>query len=99
MEIGIRMALGAEHSSVVAMILRESLVLVAIGIVIGVPVALVSSRAASRVLSDLLFGVKPADPFNLGFAIAIMVGVSLMAGFVPARRAAHLDPMTALRSE
>jgi predicted permease len=91
MEIGIRMALGAEHSSVVAMILRESFVLVAIGIVIGVPVALVSSRAASRVLSDLLFGVKPADPFNLVFAIAIMVGVSLMAGFVPARRAAHVD--------
>lgn len=81
------------------MILRESFVLVAIGIVIGVPVALVSTRAASRVLSDLLFGVKPADPFNLVFAIPIMVGVSLMARFVPARRAAHVDPMTALRSE
>jgi len=99
MEIGVRMALGAEHLSVVAMILRESFVLVAVGVAIGIPVALASARVASSVLSDLLFGIKPADPFNLAFAIAIMVGLSLMAGFIPARRAARIDPMTALRSE
>ena len=98
-EIGVRVALGAERSTVVAMILRESFVLVAFGIVLGIPVAIVSTCAASGVLSDLLFGVKPADPFSLGFAIAVMVGVSLMAGFIPARRAARVDPMTALRSE
>jgi len=98
-EIGVRMALGAEHSTVVRMILRESFVLVAVGIVIGIPVALASARVASSVLSDLLFGVKPNDPFNLVFAIAVMVGVSLTAGFIPARRAARVDPMTALRSE
>ena len=98
-EIGVRVALGAERSTVVAMILRESFVLVAFGIVLGIPVAIVSTCAALGVLSDLLFGVKPADPFSLGFAIAVMVGVSLMAGFIPARRAARVAPMTALRSE
>ncbi len=99
MEIGVRMALGAQHSTVVRMILRESFVLAAIGIVIGIPVALGSTRAASVLLSDMLFGVKAADPFNLAFATAVMVGVSLMAGFIPARRAARVDPMIALRSE
>jgi len=99
MEIGVRMALGAEHSSVVAMILRESFVLVVVGIVIGIPVALLSARAASTVLSDLLFGIKPGDPFTFMLAILIMVGASLIAGFIPARRAARVDPMTALRSE
>jgi len=68
MEIGVRMALGAEHSSVVAMILRESFVQVAVGIVIGLPVAFISARAATTVLSDLLFGIKPADPFTFMLA-------------------------------
>ena len=99
MEIGVRMALGAEHSSVVAMILRESFFLVAVGIVIGIPVALISARAASTVLSNLLFGIKPGDPFTFMLAILIMIGVSLIAVFLPARRAARVDPMTALRSE
>jgi predicted permease len=98
-EIGVRMALGAEHPSVVAMILRESFALVAVGIVIGLPVAVISARAASTVLSDLLFGIKPGDPFTFMLAIFIMVGISLIAGFIPARRAARVDPMTALRSE
>jgi predicted permease len=98
-EIGVRMALGAEHSAVVRMILRESFVLVTVGIVTGIPVALGSTRAASVLLSDLLFGIKPADPFNLAFATAVMVGVSLVAGFIPARRASRVDPMLALRSE
>ena len=98
-EIGIRMALGAEHSSVVAMILRESFVLVAVGIVTGIPAALLSARAASTVLSDLLFRIKPADPLNFIFAIGTMVAVALFAAYAPARRAARVDPMAALRSE
>jgi len=99
MEIGVRMALGAEHSSVAAMILRESFVLVAVGSLLGIPVALVSARAASTVLSHLLFDIKPADPFNFMLALATMVAVAMLAGYLPARRAARVDPMTALRSE
>jgi len=98
-EIGVRMALGAKQSSVVTMILRESFVPVATGIAVGVPIALISARAASTVLADLLFGVRPADPLNLILATATMVAVALLAAYAPARRAARVDPMVALRSE
>src|SRR5215831_1110568 len=78
-EIGVRMALGAKQSSVVAMVLRESFVPVATGIALGVPVALVIARAASNVLSDVLFAIRPADPLNLFFAIATMAAVAFLA--------------------
>lgn len=98
-EIGVRMALGAQQSAVLAMVLRESFVLVTSGILIGIPVALASAHAASSVLSNLLFGIKPSDPLSFALAIATMVAVALFAGYFPARRAARVEPMTALRSE
>jgi predicted permease len=98
-EIGVRMALGAQRAAVLAMILWESFVLVAVGIMVGIPVALASAHAASSVLSDLLFGIKPADPLSLVVASATMFAVALLAGYFPARRAARIDPMAALRNE
>jgi predicted permease len=98
-EIGVRMALGAQQSDVLSMVLRESLVLVIAGIVIGVPVALATARAVSDALSDLLFGVKPIDAISLVLAVTVMVTVAVLASYLPARRAAHIEPMAALRSE
>lgn len=98
-EIGVRMALGAQPSTVLAMILRESLVLVLAGMGFGIPVALASAHAASTVLSDVLFGIQPADPISFALAIATMVAVAVLAGYFPARRATRIDPIAALRSE
>jgi predicted permease len=94
-EIGIRMALGATRSHIVGMVLRESLLLVLLGITIGVPIALACARfAASR-----LFGVGPADPLTFLGATVLMVGVAAVASGVPSRRAARVDPMLSLRHE
>jgi len=98
-EIGIRMALGAQPSAVLGMVLRESVVLVAIGMALGIPVALAGTRAAASALPDLLFGVQPADPLSLVISVAILLAVALLAGFIPARCAARVDPMVALRYE
>ena len=94
-EIGIRMALGAERQTVLQMVMRESLVLVAVGVVIGIAAAL----GAGRFVESLLFGLTPRDVTTNGVAIAVMVGVSALAGYLPARRAARLDPMAALRHD
>jgi ABC-type antimicrobial peptide transport system permease subunit len=94
-EIGIRMALGAQRHTVLRMILRESLLLVAIGIVVGVSAAL----GAGRFVATLLFGLEPTDLPTTSLATAVMVAVSAIAGYLPARRAARLDPMRALRHE
>ncbi len=98
-EIGVRMALGAQQSDVLSMVLRESLVLVIAGIVIGVPIALATARAVSDQLADLLFGVKPLDIVSLAAAVLVMVAVAVLASYLPARRAAQVEPMAALRSE
>ena len=98
-EIGVRMALGAQRSAVMGMVLRESLLLVAVGLLAGIPIALASGRAASNVLEDLLYGVKPSDPLSLGIAIAVMIAVVAFSGYFPARRASRTDPMNALRCE
>ena len=94
-EIGIRMALGARRGPVVWMVLREVCMLAAVGLAISVPIAL----ATSRFVGSFLFGMKPNDPLALGTAVTILVAAALVAGCVPARRAAHIDPMSALRHE
>jgi predicted permease len=94
-EMGIRMALGAQRSEVLWMVLRQTLLLIGVGIAIGVPLAL----AAARLIASQLYGLKPSDPFTIIFAALVMAGVGLLAGFVPARRAAKVDPMVALRYE
>lgn len=98
-EIGVRMALGAQQHDVLSMVLRESLVMVIAGIVIGIPIALVTAHAVSDELSDLLFGVKPIDAISLVLAVFVMVTVAVLASYIPARRAAQVEPMAALRSE
>ncbi len=94
-EIGIRMALGAERRGIVWMVMRETMLLVVAGIVIGVPVAL----GAARLISSQLFGLSPADPFTLAASALVLVGVASLAGFLPARKAAKVNPLTALRYE
>ena len=94
-EIGIRMALGAKRQNVLQMVMRESLILVAIGVTIGIAAAL----GSGRVVESLLFGLTPRDATTSGVAIAVMVGVSVLAGYLPARRASRLDPMAALRHD
>jgi predicted permease len=94
-EIGIRMALGAQRRPVLWMVLREVLVLAVVGLAISVPVAL----GTSRFIGSFLFGMKPNDPLALGLAVTILLLAALLAGGIPARRASHIDPMTALRHE
>jgi putative ABC transport system permease protein len=94
-EIGIRMALGAEQSRVLRMVLGEVALLVAIGLAIGAGVAL----ASTRLVSTFLYGITPRDPLTLAVAAAVLASVAAFAGYLPARRASRLDPMVALREE
>ncbi len=92
-EIGVRMALGAERRDVRWMVLRQSLLLVGAGLVLGIPAALMSTR----LLENLLFGLGQRDAWVLGTASAILVAVSALAAYLPARRASRVDPVIALR--
>jgi putative ABC transport system permease protein len=94
-EIGIRMALGAEQSRVLQMVLREVATLVFIGVAIG----LVATLATTRFVATFLYGLKPNDPTTLVSAVLALALVAIFAGYLPARRASRLDPMTALREE
>jgi predicted permease len=94
-EIGIRMALGAEQTTVLGMILRETLVVVAAGVVIGMPVAF----ALTRLISSKLYGLNASDPLTMILASAILAAVAMFAGYIPARRASRVDPLDALRYE
>jgi predicted permease len=94
-EIGIRMALGARRSDVLRLVMRQTVVVVTIGAGIGVALAL----AASRLIGSLLFGIAPSDPFAIGSALGVLIGVALAASYLPARRASQLDPTQALRYE
>jgi putative ABC transport system permease protein len=94
-EIGVRMALGADHRRVMRLILSQGLKLVGTGALVGLAAAL----GLTRVLSGLLFGISPLDPWAFGATIAALLLVTLAATYAPARRAATADPVTALRSE
>ena len=94
-EIGIRIALGAQRSRVLGTVLSEIAVLIGIGLSIGLAGALMTTRF----VSSFLYGLKPNDPLTLFIAAAVLAGVALLAGYLPARRAARLNPMTALREE
>ena len=94
-EIGIRMALGARGSNIAWMILRETLYLVLAGLVIGVPAALFGAR----LIAAQLFDMSPTDPVTLAAAAVVMTIVALLAGYLPARRASRVNPLSALRYE
>lgn len=94
-EIGIRMALGAQRRDVLGLIVREVTWLALAGIAAGIPLAL----AASRLIAGMLYGLSPGEPMTIAVSTIILLGVTILAGYLPARRASRIDPMTALRSE
>ena len=94
-EIGIRMALGAGRRDIVWMVLKESLLLVAVGLAVGLP----ASWGAAQLISNQLFGLRPSDPLTLITAVTLLTVVAALAGYLPARRASRVDPLVALRYE
>jgi predicted permease len=94
-EFGVRMALGAQRGDVLQLVMRESLVLVLLGIVAGFAAAI----AATRLIASMLYGIAPNDPWTIFLAAVLMLTVSSLAGFLPARKATRVDPMVALRYE
>jgi predicted permease len=94
-EIGIRMALGAQAQDVIRLVLRESLMLVALGVGIGLATAL----ATTRLIASQLFGLTPMDPLTITLATLLLAGVAGLAGYLPARRASRVDPLVALRCD
>ncbi len=98
-EFGIRMALGAERSDIVSMVLRETLLLIGAGAVIGMPAAWGVAQSASSFISGLLFGLDSTDALTIVGGALVMAACAAAAGFLPARRASGVDPMDALRYE
>jgi putative ABC transport system permease protein len=93
--MGIRMALGAQKSDVFGLVLAQGLRLTALGVAIGLAGAL----GVTRALSSMLFGVAPGDPLTFSLVSGLLIGVALVACYVPARAATRVDPMAALRYE
>jgi predicted permease len=94
-EVGLRMALGAQRGSMIWLVMKEVLLLLTIGLVIGVPAAL----GLARFVSTQLYGIKPGDPWIAGATIIVLISVSSAAGLIPAHRASRIDPILALRYE
>jgi putative ABC transport system permease protein len=94
-EIGVRMALGAQRLDVLRLVVRQGMLLVLIGLVIG----LAGASALTRMMSSLLFGVTAKDPLTFAVVAALLSIVALLACYIPARRAMRVDPLTALRYE
>jgi len=98
-EFGVRMALGAHYSRILRMVLRQGVVQLAIGLSIGVGLALTLATVAGAGIQNILFGVSARDPVTYATVVGIITVVSLVATLVPARRATRVDPMIALRAE
>jgi predicted permease len=94
-EIGVRMALGADRSNILRMVLRDAAILLGIGLAAGTVLTIVAGRATA----SMLYGLKPSDPLTLAAAMAGIIAVGLAASFLPAQRAANIHPMAALREE
>jgi ABC-type antimicrobial peptide transport system permease subunit len=94
-EFGVRLALGARSYMLLWIVLRESILLLALGLAIGVPVAL----SSTRILKSLLYELSPLDPTAIAIAIAAVSVMTLAAAWLPARRATKINPMQALRTE
>jgi ABC-type antimicrobial peptide transport system permease subunit len=94
-EIGIRMALGAQRQAVLRTVLRESLLLILAGAAIGLPLAF----ATTRFIANQLYGVEPNDITTVSAAVLVLIVIGMFAGYLPARRAARVDPIVALRYE
>jgi ABC-type antimicrobial peptide transport system permease subunit len=94
-EIGIRVALGAQPGNVVRMVMKEVVAIIGIGFAIGLPAAWLSSK----LVASLLYGIQPDDPASIGVAMAVLAGIALLAGYIPAARASRVNPLRALRYE
>ena len=94
-EIGLRMALGANRGKVVALVLRGASIQVGLGLAIGIPVALLGGH----LMASQLYGIRTYDPLTLAIAVVILSAFAAIAGFIPARRAASIEPMNALRTD
>ena len=94
-EFGIRLALGASRADVLKVVLRQGLILTAAGVALG----LIAAVSVTRLMSSVLFEVRPGDPLILGIAALILGSVAMLASYLPALRATRVDPMLALRYE
>ena len=94
-EIGIRMALGAERRDILKLVLHQGVAMILTGLGIG----LVGALSLTRFLASQLFDVRPTDPVTLGFASLLLVGATVLACYIPARRATKVDPLVSLRYE
>jgi len=94
-EIGIRLALGAARGQVIGMVMREAGKLLVVGVALGTALSLIAGRS----VGSLLFGLRPYDAFTLLAADGLLASIAVLAAFLPARKAAKLDPMSALRWE
>jgi putative ABC transport system permease protein len=94
-EIGVRMAMGARPAEIIWMVLKQGMTLAFVGVAAGA----LGAFALTKALKSLLFGVTPTDPATFGMVAAVLAVAALAASYIPARRAAHVDPLQALRAE